>query len=66
MKLKTISKWLVILGAIEVGLMGIIRYDLLGNLLANWPLVLQIVYVLIGFAGFWGAYAMLTNKKKKK
>ena len=65
MKLKTISKWLVVIGAIEVGLMGIMNFDLLGSLLGSWPLVIRIVYILIGFSGFWGAYAMLTNKKKK-
>jgi len=24
-----------------------------------------LVYALVGLAGLWGAYAMLTNKKKK-
>ncbi|AKM83157.1 hypothetical protein A2422_03670 [Candidatus Woesebacteria bacterium RIFOXYC1_FULL_31_51] len=65
MKLKTISKWLVLIGAVEIGLMGIMSFDLIGSLLGSWPLVVRIVYVLIGFAGFWGIYATLTNKKKR-
>lgn len=64
MKLKTISKWLVILGAIEVGLIGALKFDLIGTLLSGWPVIVMIVYILIGLAGLWGAYAMLTKKKK--
>ncbi|MFH1863903.1 MAG: DUF378 domain-containing protein [bacterium] len=63
MKLKTVSKWLVILGAIEVGLMGAVNFDLIGSLLGGWPMLVTFVYVLIGAAGLWGAYAMLTKKK---
>lgn len=63
MKLKTVSKWLVVLGAIEVGLMGVMNFDLIGSLLGSWPLLVKIVYTLIGIAGVWGAYAMLTKKK---
>jgi len=63
MKLKTVSKWLVVLGAIEVGLMGFMNFDLIGSLLGGWPLLVKIVYMLVGVAGLWGAYAMLTKKK---
>lgn len=63
MKLKTVSKWLVILGAIEIGLMGAVNFDLIGSLVGGWPMLVKIVYVLIGAAGLWGAYAMLTKKK---
>ncbi|MCX6791577.1 MAG: DUF378 domain-containing protein [Candidatus Gottesmanbacteria bacterium] len=35
MKLKTVSKWLVILGAIEVGLMGVMNFDFIGSLLGG-------------------------------
>lgn len=63
MKLKTVSKWLVVLGAIEVGLMGIVNFGLIGSLLGGWPMLVRAVYILIGAAGLWGAYAMLTKKK---
>ena len=65
MKLKTFSKWLVILGALEVGFMGVLRIDLVGSLIGGWPILVTIVYTLVGLSGLWGAYAMLTNKKKK-
>ncbi|MCJ7805808.1 DUF378 domain-containing protein [Patescibacteria group bacterium] len=63
MKLKTVSKWLVVLGAIEVGLMGFMNFDLIGSLLGSWPMLVKVVYILVGVAGLWGAYAMLTKKK---
>lgn len=63
MKLKTVSKWLVILGAIEMGLMGVMNFDLIGSLLGTWPILVKIVYILVGIAGLWGAYAMLTKKR---
>lgn len=63
MKLKTVSKWLVVLGAINWGLVGLLNLDLLRMLLGGWPVLVKGAYVLIGAAGFWGAYAMLTKKK---
>ena len=63
MKLKTVSKWLVVLGAIELGLVAVLGFDLFGTLFGSWPVVLKIIYGLIGVCGFWGAFAMLTKKK---
>lgn len=64
-KLKTISKWLVVLGAIELGLMAVVGFDLFGMILGAWPIVLKVLYGLMGLSGLWGAYAMITKKKKK-
>lgn len=64
MKLKTFSKWLVVLGALEVGFMSILNFDLVGSLLGSWPMVVRVVYALVGLSGLWGAYAMLMKKKK--
>lgn len=65
MKLKTFSKWLVVIGAIELGLMSVLKFDLIGSIIGRWPVVVTIFYTLVGISGFWGAYAMLTKKKKK-
>ena len=64
--LRTLSKWLVVLGAIEVGLMGVLSFDLVGTLFGSWPILIVLLYGLIGLAGFWGAFAMLMDKKKGK
>lgn len=63
MKLKTVSKWLVILGALEVGLMGIAGFDLVGSILGSWPMLVRVVYLLVLASALWGTYAMLTKKK---
>lgn len=63
MKLKTVSKWLVVLGAFEVGLMAVIRFDLIGSILGSWPTVVKIVYILILASALWGTFAMIMKKK---
>lgn len=63
--LKTLSKWLVVLGAINWGLVAFLRYNLVTAVFGQWPAVVMWVYALVGAAGVWGAYAMLTNTKKK-
>lgn len=63
MKLKTISKWLVVIGAINWGLVGLLNFNLVEFLLGSWPWLVIVVYTLVGLCGLWGAYAMLTKKK---
>lgn len=65
MKLKTFSKWLVVIGSINWGLVGLLNFNLVTFLLGSWPLLVTLVYALVGLSGLWGAYAMLTKKKKK-
>ncbi len=66
MELKTVSKWVVVLGAINWGLVGLLDLNLVGALVSGWPMIAKFIYLLIGAAGLWGAYAMLTKKKKKR
>lgn len=60
-----LSRWLVVLGAINWGLVALMRINLVTLLFGQWPSVMMLVYVLVGAAGVWGAFAMLTNTKKK-
>ena len=61
--LKPVSKWLVVVGAINWGLVGFMDYNLVDSLLGSWPGVVRVVYLLVGAAGVWGAYAMATRSK---
>ncbi|OGY18088.1 MAG: hypothetical protein A2784_02895 [Candidatus Chisholmbacteria bacterium RIFCSPHIGHO2_01_FULL_48_12] len=61
--LKPVSKWLVVVGAINWGLVGFMDYNLVDSLLGSWPGVVRVVYLLVGAAGVWGAYAMATKSK---
>ena len=63
MKLKTISKWLVVLGALEVGLMAVVGFDLIGSILGSWPIIVKFVYILVLASALWGTYAMVMKKK---
>jgi len=62
--LKNISKWLVVIGAINWGLVGLLNFNLVSAIFGSWPFLVTLIYILVGLAGLWGAYAMLTNKKK--
>ena len=51
-----IAMVLVIVGAINWGLVGIANYNLVETLLGSWPVVLNIVYDLVGLSGLWLIY----------
>lgn len=42
---------LVVIGALNWGLIGVFRYNLVMSLLDSWPMVERIVYILVGIAG---------------
>lgn len=42
---------LVFIGAVNWGLVGAFEFDLVARILGAWPVVLRIVYVLVGLAG---------------
>jgi len=65
MKLKEISKWLVVIGAANWGLVGLFNFNLIESLLGGWPVLARAVYILVGAAGFWAVYNKLTKPSKK-
>lgn len=48
-----ISLILVIIGAINWGLIGLFNFDLVAMLFGNMTMLSRIVYVVIGVAGLW-------------
>jgi uncharacterized membrane protein YuzA (DUF378 family) len=64
--LKKISKWLVVIGAANWGLVGLFNFNLVLFLFGGWPIVVKAVYILIGIAGFWAVYNKLTKPSKKR
>ena len=58
-QLRTISKWLVLIGAVNWGLVGLFGYNLVGSLLGSWPVLVNLVYVLVGLSGAWGLLTKL-------
>lgn len=57
--LRMISKWLVLIGAVNWGLIGVLNYDFVSGLLGSWPFLVKLVYILVGLAGTWGVLAKL-------
>lgn len=65
--LRTISKWLVLIGAVNWGLVGLINFNLVSAVLGSWPVLVKWAYILVGVAGTWGVLAKLgivTSGKK--
>jgi uncharacterized membrane protein YuzA (DUF378 family) len=42
---------LVLIGAINWGLIGIFQIDLVMKILGSWPMVVRVVYALVGLSG---------------
>ncbi len=64
--LRVFSKWLVLIGAVNWGLVALLDYNLVFVVFGHWPVVEKWVYLLIGVAGVWGVYSMLAKSSKKK
>ena len=63
--LGTIAYWLVIIGALNWGLIGIFSYDLVANLLGGsdmLALIPRIVYTIVGLS----ALVLIFNGSEKK
>ena len=57
--LRAISKWLVLIGAVNWGLVGLFNYNFVSAVLGNWPVLVNWAYILVGVAGTWGVLAKL-------
>ena len=45
---------LVIIGAINWGLIGFFKFDLVATLFGEMSMVSRIIYALVGISGLWG------------
>lgn len=56
-----LSKLLVIIGALNWGLVGILNFDLVAAIFGKKSIISKIIYVLVGLAGI---YLIMAYKKK--
>ncbi len=67
MKMKEVD-WLVsvlvTVGALNWGLVGAFKLDLVQTILGTSPAIVQLVYVLVGLSGLYSLYKMTTKAKK--
>ncbi len=53
-----LSWLLVVVGAINWGLVGLANINLVEALVGTWPALVQIVYILIGLSGLYALWGM--------
>ncbi len=57
-----VSRILVIIGALNWGLVGAFQYNLVEMLLGSVPALLMLVYILVGIAGVYELVRLGTDK----
>ena len=50
----TIALVLIIIGAINWGLIGFIKFDLVATIFGQMTAITRIIYGLVGISGLWG------------
>ncbi len=57
-----IALLLVIIGAINWGLIGIFNFNLVSTLFGDMSIISRIVYILVGISGIWGIRLLFNDK----
>ncbi len=60
-----VATLLVVVGALNWGLVGLLNMNLVNSLLGAWPTVERVVYVLVGVSGLWLLYDWWMGMSKK-
>lgn len=55
---------LITIGALNWGLVGAFRLDLVQTVLGTSPALVQLVYIIVGLSGLYSLYKMTTKGKK--
>lgn len=55
---------LLVVGALNWGLVGAFNVDLVELILGTSPALVQLVYILVGLAGLYSLYKMNTKSRK--
>lgn len=53
---------LIIIGAINWGLIGIFKFDLVATLFGEMSILSRLVYTLVGISGLWGIKLLFNNE----
>ena len=64
MDIKQLVGWIIVIGAINWGLVGLLGVNLVEMIFGAGQLLSKVVYIIIGFAGVFAAYNMVGGKKK--
>lgn len=50
----TIALVLIIIGAINWGLIGIFNFNLVETIFGGMSIITRVIYILVGISGLWG------------
>ena len=56
------AKTLVLVGALNWGLVGLLEYNLVEMLVGTWPMLLRGVYTLVGVSALYRAWQWYASK----
>ena len=48
--LHAVAMWLVVLGGVNWGLVGLLEWNLVETLLGGWPWLVTLIYILVGLS----------------
>ncbi|MBI2405570.1 DUF378 domain-containing protein [Candidatus Microgenomates bacterium] len=65
MDLGTLAWWLLVVGALNWGLVGLLNLNVVELILGSWPVIVRIVYILVGLSGVYYLVNMPSGKRKK-
>ena len=53
---------LIVIGAINWGLVGLLILDLVATIFGGVPILAQLIYILVGLSGVYALFCMITKK----
>ncbi len=62
---KMLIGWIVAIGALNWGLVGLLNMNLVETIFGMGSMLTKVVYIVVGLAGTYKIYMMLTNGYKK-
>lgn len=57
----TIALVLIIIGAINWGLVGLFNFNLVDTIFGTMSVISRIIYTLVGISGLWGIKLLFAN-----
>ena len=63
--LELVGTLLVIVGALNWGLWGLLNLNVVNLVVGAWPTVERVVYILVGVGGLWLLYDWYVKMSKK-
>jgi uncharacterized membrane protein YuzA (DUF378 family) len=61
--MKHVAIILLIIGGLNWGLIGLFSFNLVASIFGSWPLIEQIIYILVGIAALAKIYWKYIEKK---